>query len=155
MARINLARRLVSGLTVLSFGLLNVVAPAFADSGVQIHAGANLGTVSLDDTAHVINRGRLLDAFEKIDLNVPTNVAGYTRGGNYSHDVNTKALEFSRKTYPEWNPARAEDYGDYWADGLLIITLSEKGHGDGQIGTYFGVDGKVTTSQMEGIHEAG
>lgn len=155
MARSNLSRRVVSGVAVLSFGLLNVVAPAQAVSGVQIHAGENLGEVSIEDTAGVINRDRLMDALDELDFNEPTNVAVYTRDGEYSDDINTKTLEFARKSHPEWISAKAEDYGDYWADGLLIITLSVEGSGDGQIGTYFGEDRKVTTSQMESIHEAG
>lgn len=155
MARSILSKRVVSALAVLTFGLLSVVTPAHAVSGVQIRAGENLGTVSIDDTAGVINRDRLLDALDDVDFYEPTNVAVYTREGEYSDDINTKTLENAREHHPDWISSKAEDYGDYWADGLLIITLSVEGSGDGQIGTYFGEDRKVSTGQMDSIHEAG
>ncbi|WP_347039698.1 DUF5129 domain-containing protein [Glutamicibacter halophytocola] len=145
----------VSALAILAWGFFTAAAPAHAVPAVQIHAGENLGTVTIDDTAGVINRERLSDALDDLDFNEPTNVAVYTRNGEYSDDINAKTLEFARESHPEWISDKPEDYGDYWADGLLIITLSVEGPGDGQIGTYFGEDRKVSTGQMESIQEKG
>ncbi|WP_159614831.1 DUF5129 domain-containing protein [Glutamicibacter sp. JC586] len=147
--------RVASSLAVIALACLPLAAPAQALSTVQISASENLGTVTVDDTADVINKTRLEVALDNLDFNEPTNVVVYTRNGQYSDDINTKTLQYARSTHPEWISDKPDDYGDYWADGLLIITLSVEGRGDGQIGTYFGEDRKVSTSQMESIHEAG
>lgn len=115
----------------------------------------NLESITVDDTANVLNEGKLRDAIERLDFNEPTKVAVYSRNGEYSDDINTKTLNFARSSHSEWISDKPEDYGDYWADGYFIITLSVEGPGDGQVGTYFGEDRKVTEGQMGSIHEAG
>ena len=115
----------------------------------------NLESISVDDTANVHNEDKLRDAIERLDFNEPTKVAVYSRNGEYSDDINTKTLDFARSSHSEWISDKPDDYGDYWADGYFIITLSVEGQGDGQIGTYFGEDRKVSEGQMGTIHEAG
>lgn len=130
-------------------------AAAASSSTIGVAAGANLEGISVYDTADVLNDEKIKDALSSIDFNEPTKVAVFSRQGEYSDDINSETLAFAREEHPEWISQDAEDYGDYWADGYFIITLSVEGHGDGQIGTYFGEDRKVSTSQMESIHEAG
>ena len=130
-------------------------AAAASSSTIGIAAGANLEGISVYDTADVLNDEKIKDAFSGIDFNEPTKVAVFSREGEYSDDINSETLAFARDAHPEWISQDAEDYGDYWADGYFIITLSVEGPGDGQIGTYYGEDRKVSTSQMESIHEAG
>lgn len=148
-------RKIASSLAVITLSLFPIAAPTQAHSTVQVSSGENLGNVTIDDTAGVINKARLRDALDDIDFYEPTNVAVYTRKGEYSDDINTKTLQYAKSVHPEWISDKPEDYGDYWADGLLIITLSVEGSGHGQVGTYFGEDRKVSTGQMEKIHEKG
>lgn len=146
---------LVGAVTVLSLGLIGVLPAAQAANSVQVAAGQNLESVTIDDSTGKLNKQRLRDALEDLDFNEPTDVAIYARNGEYSDDINTKTLDYAKSSHPEWISDKPEDYGDYWADGLLIITLSIEGPGDGQIGTYFGEDRKVSESAIESIHEAG
>ncbi|WPR65857.1 DUF5129 domain-containing protein [Glutamicibacter protophormiae] len=143
-----------AAVAVLGFSPVWPAAAASA-SAVGIAAGANLEGVSVYDTADVLNDEKIKDAMAGIDFNEPTKVAVFSREGKNSDDINTETLTFARDAHPEWISQDPEDYGDYWADGYFIITLSVEGPGDGQIGTYFGEDRKVSTGQMESIHKAG
>lgn len=147
--------RISSTVAVLALGLAGTIPAAHAANAVQIPAGQNLESVTIDDSTGSLNEQRLRDALEDLDFNEPTDVAVYARNGEYSDDINSKTLEYAKSTHPEWISKKPEDYGDYWADGLLIITLSIEGRGDGQIGTYFGEDRKVSEAAIESIHEAG
>ncbi len=138
----------------LSFATILPAANATV-STVAIPAGTNLESVSVYDTADVLNDEKIKDALAGINFNEPTKVAVFSRDGEYSDNINTETLSFARDSHPEWISAAPEDYGDYWADGYFIITLSVESPGEGQIGTYFGEDRKVSTSQMESIHKAG
>lgn len=147
--------RIASTAAVLAIGVASAIPAAQAGNSIQLAAGQNLESVTIEDSTGMLNEQRLRDALEELDFNEPTDVAVYARNGEYSDDINTKTLEFAKSSHPEWISAKPEDYGDYWADGLFIITLSIEGRGDGQIGTYFGEDRKVSESAMESIHEAG
>ncbi|MFD1377180.1 DUF5129 domain-containing protein [Micrococcus antarcticus] len=147
--------RIAGTAAALSLGLAGALPAAQAATGVQVVAGQNLESVTIEDSTGKLNEQRLRDALDELDFNEPTDVAIYARNGEYSDDINTKTLEYAKSSHPEWISGKPEDYGDYWADGLFIITLSIEGEGDGQIGTYFGEDRKVSESSMESIHEAG
>jgi len=147
--------RIAGAAAMLSLGLAGALPAAHAATGVQVATGQNLESITIDDSTGKLNEQRLRDALEELDFNEPTDVAIYARNGEYSDDINTETLDYAKSTHPEWISGKPEDYGDYWADGLFIITLSIEGEGDGQIGTYFGEDRKVSESSMESIHEAG
>lgn len=120
--------------------------------------GKNLGPVTVDDTAGVLNQARLNDLMSKVDFYEPTRVAIYTRKGQYSDNINLKTLQYAKSKHPEWISDDPADYGDYWDDGLLIITLSVESGRTGQIGTYFGEDRAGRTSDdavLTKIHKAG
>jgi len=118
-------------------------------------ADNNVTSITIDDTAGILNHDKIRDVMATIEFNQPTKVAFYTREGEYSDNINTETLFRARSHHPEWISADPEDYGDYWADNYFIITLSVESDGHGQIGTYFGEDRKVSDSLMESIHEAG
>ena len=156
MRKIQIVTRGAAAAALVMAGSLSL-APAGQATGaaVTVPTGQNLESVSVDDGAGVINEQRLRDALDEIDFNEPTKVAIYTREGKYSDNINTETLKYARDVHPEWISQKEEDYGDYWADGIFIITLSIEGERTGQVGTYYGEDRKVSTSQMETIHEAG
>ncbi|WP_418908844.1 DUF5129 domain-containing protein [Glutamicibacter endophyticus] len=155
MNRLSKIARLGSAAALLVFSSLAVI-PSASAQGTSAQSGANnLVSVSIDDEALVLNDEKLRDALAEISFYEPTKVAIYTREGEYSDDINTETLSYAKSAHPEWISADPEDYGDYWADGYFIITLSVEGPGDGQIGTYFGEDRKVGDGQMQSIHEAG
>lgn len=141
---------------LLMVGGLALAPAGYAAAGsVNLSMGQNLESVVVEDTAGVINEQRLRDALDEIDFHEPTQVAVYTREGEYSDNINTKTLMYARDAHPEWISQKPDDYGDYWADGLFIITLSVESSNTGQIGTYYGEDRKVSTEAMESIHESG
>ncbi|MHA6967072.1 DUF5129 domain-containing protein [Glutamicibacter bergerei] len=145
------ARRTVAAGFAATLLMASVIPGAYAVAAEP----DTLESITVDDTANVLNEDKLRDAIEGLDFNEPTKVAVYTRNGEYSDDINTKTLDFARSSHSEWISDKPEDYGDYWADGYFIITLSVEGQGDGQVGTYFGEDRKVSEGQMGSIHEAG
>ncbi len=120
-----------------------------------MQTGTNIESVEVYDTADVLNEQKLQDAIGALDFHEPTKVVVYSRTGDYSDNINTETLLYAKKSHPEWISSDPEDYGDYWADGYFIITLSREGKYSGQIGTYFGEDRKVSEGQMEKIHKAG
>ena len=126
-----------------------------ADTASDTSTGKNLESVEVFDTAGVLNKQKIEDAIGALDFYEPTKVAVYSREGEYSDNINTKTLLYAQKSHPEWISSDPADYGDYWADGYFIITLSVENNGKGQIGTYFGEDRKVSEGQMEKIHESG
>lgn len=147
---------------VLAFGAAPAVAagPAAAGGSPTLVApmGKNLSSVTIDDTAGVLNQARMQDLMSKIDFYQPTRVAIYTRKGMYSDDINLKTLQYAKSNHPDWISDDPADYGDYWDDGLLIITLSVESRKSGQIGTYFGEDRAGRTSDdsvLTKIHKAG
>jgi len=152
MHHTRLAVRSLFALAVLSS---LVFLPAVASAAGPAPRGDNVTSVTVDDTAGVINEAKLRDALDDLDFNQPTKVAVYTRDGQYSDNINTETLKFARDRHPEWISSDPEDYGDYWADHYFIITLSVEGDGHGQIGTYFGEDRKVSDKLMDSMHEAG
>ncbi|MCW4465376.1 DUF5129 domain-containing protein [Glutamicibacter sp. MNS18] len=156
MRHLSLPIRSAAASAAAVLGLVGVLPAASAvGTGVHITTGQNLDSITVEDTAGVLNEQRLRAALEDIDFNEPTNLAIYTREGEYSDDINTRTLHYAQQSHPEWISQDPEDYGDYWADGYFIITLSVEGADSGQIGTYYGEDRKVSSSQMETIHEAG
>lgn len=127
-------------------------------SALPAPMGKNLGTVTVDDTAGVLNQARMRDLMSKVDFYQPTRVAIYTRKGEYSDNINLKTLQYAKTKHPDWISDDPADYGDYWDDGLLIITLSVESANSGQIGTYFGEDRAGRTNNDEllsKIHRAG
>lgn len=136
---------------------VSAIGPAAQAVGTSLNAtsGENLESVVVDDTAGVLNEQRLRDALEDIAFNEPTHLAIYTREGLYSENINLETLNHAHNTHPDWISQKPEDHGDYWADGYFIITLSVESANTGQVGTYYGEDRKVSSSQMEAIHEAG
>ncbi|PRA08352.1 hypothetical protein CQ010_17675 [Arthrobacter sp. MYb211] len=148
MRQLNSPRRALAAAAAATLLFLAVPPAAQAE-------GINLDSITIDDTANVLNEQKLRDAVGEIDFNEPTKVAVYSREGQYADDINSQTLGHARSAHPEWISADPEDYGDYWANGYFIITLSVEGPGDGQIGTYFGEDRKVSDSQIRSIHEAG
>lgn len=112
-------------------------------------------SLTIDDTAGVLNAEKLNDVIGELEFREPTDVAIYTRMGEYSDNINRETLDYAREVHPEWISDDPDDYGDYWSDGLFIITLSVEDDGHGQIGTYFGEDRKVSESRMEKMHAAG
>lgn len=147
--------RIAGAVAVISLGLAGTLSTAQAATTVQVDAGQNLESLTIDDSTGRLNEQRLRDALNELEFNEPTDMAIYARNGEYSDDINTKTFEYAKSAHPEWISGKPEDYGDYWADGLFIITLSIEGRADGQIGTYFGEDRKVSESSMESIQEAG
>ena len=131
---------------------LIVVATAAGCSAQDAQAPASL---TIDDTAGILNAEKLDDVLGELDFREPTDVAIYTRTGEYSDNINRETLDYAREVHPEWISDDPDDYGDYWSDGLFIITLSVEDDGHGQIGTYFGEDRKVSESRMETMHAAG
>ncbi|WP_291279397.1 DUF5129 domain-containing protein [Galactobacter sp.] len=118
-------------------------------------AAKNVKSLSIDDTAGVLSEPRLKKALDGVKFHKPTKVAIYTREGDYSDDINTKTLDYAKKVHPEWISDDPEDYGDYWADGLFIVTLSVETGNHGQVGTYFGEDRALKQAKMEKTHQAG
>lgn len=155
MPQVSLPIRSATAAAVAVLGLLGILPAAQAVPAVTVPTGHNLESVTVEDSAGVINEPRMLEALEELDFNEPTNVVVYTREGEYSDNINTKTLLYARSAHPEWISQKPEDHGDYWADGYFIITLSVEGSDSGQIGTYFGEDRRVSDGQMESIHEAG
>ncbi|QCY46673.1 MULTISPECIES: DUF5129 domain-containing protein [Glutamicibacter] len=155
MSQVSLPIRTAAASAVAALGLLGILPAAHAAPAVTVPAGQNLESVTVNDTAGVINEDRVREALEEVDFYEPTKVVVYTREGNYADNINTKTLLYARTAHPEWISQKPEDHGDYWADGYFIITLSLEGPDSGQVGTYFGEDRKVSDELMEKIHEAG
>ena len=103
--------------------------------------------VVVEDTAGVLDLKTLLPALGAIDFHEPTQVAIYTRNGEYSDNFNEEVLRFARSEHPEWLSAD----GQKWADSLFIFALDPVGR---QIGTYFGEDRKVSPAQRDDIQGA-
>ena len=101
---------LVGAVTVLSLGLIGVLPAAQAANSVQVAAGQNLESVTIDDSTGKLNKQRLRDALEDLDFNEPTDVAIYARNGEYSDDINTKTLDYAKSSHPEWISDKPEDY---------------------------------------------
>jgi hypothetical protein len=131
---------------------LIVIASAAGCSADDGHTPASL---TIDDTAEILNAEKLNDVLGELDFREPTDVAIYTRTGEYSDNINRETLDYAREAHPEWISDDPDDYGDYWTDGLFIITLSVEDDGHGQIGTYFGEDRAVSEGRMEKMHAAG
>ena len=147
-ARLMFATAVIGGLTFLPSVAMG--APA-----VALPYGDNVDSVTIDDTAGILNEQKIRDVLGDMDFHAPTKVAFYSREGEYSDNINTETLQYAREKHPEWISSDPEDYGDYWADHYFIITLSVQSDGHGQIGTYFGEDRKVSDGLMESMHEAG
>jgi hypothetical protein len=130
-------------------------AAASADVRSLAPTAKNLTGLSVDDTAGVLSEKRLKAALDGVTFHRPTRVAVYTRQGEYADSLNDKTLEYARSDHPEWISDDPRDDGDYWADGLYIVSLSVEEDNHGQIGTYFGEDRAVNDKTMEKIHEAG
>ncbi|MBF4993189.1 DUF5129 domain-containing protein [Arthrobacter gandavensis] len=133
-------------LTLLT-ALLAVAAPASAAIAVEPV------DIVVDDNAGVLDRNTLLPALEQIQFRDPTTVAIYTYRGNpdfeYADDdtvMNEETLRYARAEHPEWISAD----GQKWADGLFLFTLDPDGR---WIGTYFGEDRKVDSSQAQQIRD--
>ncbi|MGO1318693.1 MAG: DUF5129 domain-containing protein [Galactobacter sp.] len=118
-------------------------------------AAKNVKSLTVDDTADVLSEPRLRNALDGVKFHKPTKVAIYTRKGDYYDDINQKTLDYAKSDRPEWISDDPKDYGDYWADGLFIVTLSVESGNHGQIGTYFGEDRALNESKMEKTHQAG
>ena len=143
-----LATKIATGAGVALF----IIAGA---AGCASDAGEAPATLTIDDTAQVLNAEKLNDVLGELEFREPTDVAIYTRVGEYSDNINRETLDYAREVHPEWISDDPNDYGDYWSDGLFIITLSVEGDGHGQIGTYFGEDRAVSEGRMEKMHSAG
>jgi len=143
-----LATKIAAGAGVALF----VIAGA---AGCAADAGEAPASLTIDDTAGVLNAEKLNDVLGGLEFREPTDVAIYTRLGEYSDNINRETLDYAREVHPEWISDDPNDYGDYWSDGLFIITLSVEDDGHGQIGTYFGEDRAVSEGRMEKMHAAG
>ncbi|MFZ3417497.1 DUF5129 domain-containing protein [Arthrobacter sp. 3Tela_A] len=110
--------------------------------------------IVVEDTAGVLDQNTLLPALEEIQFRDPTTVAIYTYRGDPNAEyedgdtvMNEETLRFAREEHPEWISAD----GQKWADGLFIFTLDPEGR---WIGTYFGEDRKVESSDAAQIQDA-
>jgi hypothetical protein len=112
-------------------------------------------SLSVDDTAGVLSEKRLKAALDGVKFHKPTKVVVYTRNGEYSDSLNTKTLDYARSDHPEWISQDPRDDGDFWADGIFIVSLSVESGNHGQIGTYFGEDRALDDKKMEKVHAAG
>lgn len=128
------------------------VAPA---SAAALPARSDIESLTIDDTSGKLNADRLRSLLDDVRFHEPTKVAIYARSGEYADNQNEVTLQYARSKHPEWISQDADDFGDYWADGLFIISLTVESDGHGQIGTYFGEDRAVSDSTMEKIQQAG
>ena len=110
--------------------------------------------IVVEDTAGVLDQNTLLPALEEIQFRDPTTVAVYTYRGDPDAEyadgdtvMNAEVLRFAREEHPEWISAD----GQKWADGLFIFSLDPEGR---WIGTYFGEDRKVESSDAAQIQDA-
>lgn len=112
-------------------------------------ASTQVTDVTVEDTSGRVNEERLRSYLLSLRFHQPTKVAVYARSGEYSDNQNAVTRQYAKSKHPEWIS------GDYWADGMFIISLTIEDDGHGQIGTYFGEDRKVSDSTMEKIQQAG
>ena len=143
-----LATKIIASASAAFFVVLSV-------AGCSADAADTPRTITIDDTAEILNADKLNDVLGELEFREPTDIAIYTRFGEYSDNINRETLDYAREVHPEWISDDTADYGDYWSDGLFIITLSVEVDGHGQIGTYFGEDRTVSESRMETMHAAG
>lgn len=131
-------RRITGLLLALLVLLPGVAAPASA---------VPPASVSIEDTAGVLDRNTLVPALERIEFHEPTRLAVYTYNGSPQDNLNEEVLKFARVRHPEWISAD----GQKWADGLFIFALDPVGR---HVGTYMGEDRKVSPEQRTDIQDA-
>lgn len=107
--------------------------------------------VEVHDDAGVLDTVLVEEDIAALRTYEPVRVVVWARDGEYADNINAETLEWARSRPQD---GLLSPDGRYWADGLLLLTVSVEQNdriGSGQIGTYFGEDVKVepTSAQKE------
>lgn len=108
-----------------------------------------VSAVDVHDDAGVLDAIIVEEDIAKLRTYEPVRVVVWARDGEYSDNINAETLEWARSRPDD---ALLSPDGRYWADGLLLLTVSVEqndGIGSGQVGTYFGEDIKVEPTSAQ------
>ncbi|GAA4508018.1 DUF5129 domain-containing protein [Brevibacterium yomogidense] len=138
--RFSRTARIASLLSALLIVLSIVACVALAVLG---RPDERVTAVDVHDDAGVLDTVLVEEDIAALRTYEPVRVVVWARDGEYSDNINAETLEWARSRPQD---GLLSPDGRYWADGLLLLTVSVEqndGTGSGQVGTYFGEDVKV------------
>lgn len=130
-------RRTLPILLLTLTGLTGSAAAAHADEPTS---------VTIEDTANVLDEKTLLPKLRNADFHKPTAVAVYTYTAQPGGNVDLELLDYAREDHPEW---LGRD-GSSWSEGLYLVTLDTTSK---KIGIHTGPDRPISQSGRNRIRD--
>lgn len=131
-------RRTITALLLTFIALASAAPAAHADTPTS---------VTIEDTAQVLDEGALLPKLSAADFYEPTSVVVYTQAGAPGSNLDLETLDYAREEHPEWLSADNRS----WAPGLFLITIDTTAR---TLNVHTGPDRKISKQDIESIREA-